>query len=134
VPIHTAPAEQDGTPYGIWAAGRDYKVSFHDGFTFVPYLGDAVAENVTVRWRTTAVTVGERPLADVTKAPVIAYDDLRFEYRWPGLTEAYDVRVDGVEQTFVLAERPRTSGDLVIEGRLSSRLAVPAGVAKAAPA
>ncbi|HEX5054276.1 MAG TPA: hypothetical protein VFZ65_21030, partial [Planctomycetota bacterium] len=37
-PIHTA-APDHGIEYGIWAAGDSYKVSFHDGMTFVPYLG-----------------------------------------------------------------------------------------------
>ncbi|HLU39596.1 MAG TPA: hypothetical protein VK081_09430 [Planctomycetota bacterium] len=131
IPIHTAAPEQDGTPYGIWAAGRDYKVSFHDGFAFTPYLGDAVRENVVVRWQTAAVTVGGVPVADVAAPPTTAHSDYRFEYRWGDLVEAYDVRADGVEQTFVLYRRPAVAGDLVVSGWLRSSLTVPAMVAAA---
>jgi hypothetical protein len=33
VPIHT---HSDAAGYGFWAADRDYKASFHDGFVFYP--------------------------------------------------------------------------------------------------
>ena len=36
----------------IWAAGADYKVSFHDGATFVPYLGREYPHNQPWSWRT----------------------------------------------------------------------------------
>ena len=32
-----------------WATGSDYKVSFHDGFTFVPYLGGGYPRNQPLR-------------------------------------------------------------------------------------
>ena len=38
-PIHTQADDLEGGAYGIWAAGRDYKASFHGGATYVPFLG-----------------------------------------------------------------------------------------------
>ncbi|MEM7204054.1 MAG: hypothetical protein AAF628_27580 [Planctomycetota bacterium] len=119
VPIHTGQGDK-GVDYGIWASGPDYKVSFHDGMTFYPVLGAAAPRNLPVRWVTTSVRVGERELAG--DAPRSSFTDWRFEYRHDGLTEAYDVRADGVEQTFVLQRRPDGVGDLVIRGRLETEL------------
>src|SRR5690349_2153541 len=53
---------------------------------------------------------------------VPSHTESRFEYRFPGVTEAYDLRGDGVEQTFVIAARPRSPGDLVVEGRIETEL------------
>jgi hypothetical protein len=124
-PIHAAPGEP-GRAGGIWATGHDYKVSFHDGFAFTPYLGDTVRENVTLRWYTKSVTAAGSAVADVAAAPATWHDAYRFEYRWTNVTEAYDVRPDGVEQTFVFHRRPSVPGDLVVQGRLVSNLRLPA--------
>lgn len=61
IPVHTA--EPDGSSsYGIWAGADDYKVSFHDGMTFVPYLGPDYPHNQPWSWRTTSVRVGSQEL------------------------------------------------------------------------
>ncbi len=119
VPIHTAEADK-GLEYGIWASGPDYKVSFHDGMAFYPMLGKDAPRNLPVRWVTTSVRVGDREL--LQDAPRTAYTDWRFEFQHDEFTEAYDVRADGVEQTFVLHRRPDAVGDLVIRGRLDTEL------------
>lgn len=119
IPIHTSTPDQ-GAEYGIWAAGPKYKVSFHDGATFVPLLGKSYPHNQPVTWRTNTVTVGYQELA--TQEPQLHYDELRAEYDLGGIIEAYDIRTDGVEQTFVLAQRPAQSGDLVIRGVVESML------------
>jgi len=119
IPIHTAPNDQ-GTPYGIWAAGADYKVSFHDGMTFVPLLGSDYPRNQPVHWRTTSVAIGDTEL--VTHAPRLTYRARRAEYDLGAVVEAYDVRSTEIEQTFVIARRPQGQGDLVVTGRLTSDL------------
>lgn len=124
LPIHTGPAE-GATPYGIWAAGDDYKVSFHDGATFVPYLGKDYPRTQSLRWRTTSVLVGERELR--TKEPRLSHTALRAEYDLGGVVEAYDVRHEGLEQTFVLKSRPASSGDLLIRGTIDTDLRAAAG-------
>jgi hypothetical protein len=117
-PIHSQP-EDAGQPYGQWAAGDGYKVGFADGLRFVPYhRSDGPA--VDWRWRTVSARAGEQEL--VTQAPRAALASLRAEYDLGGLVEAYDVRPDGVEQTFVLRQRPASAGDLVIRGAVQSVL------------
>ena len=121
VPIHTQADDPALGAYGWWAAHRDYKVSFHDGFVFYPYLGPDYSEHLPLRWTTLRVTAGGEPIADLREVRH-THDDWRWEYRFDGVTEAYDVRDDGVEQTFIVARRPARAGDLVVEGRLQTPL------------
>ncbi|MFN3244048.1 MAG: hypothetical protein ACE37K_21255 [Planctomycetota bacterium] len=118
VPIHGADPDPVGGDYGIWAAGPDYKVSFHDGMTFVPVLGASAPHNETLHWRTTSVRVGERELVQQLPEPH-QVGDFRYEYHFGTVVEAYDVRTDGLEQTFVFSQRPNASGDLVIDGAVT---------------
>ncbi|MEZ6037777.1 MAG: hypothetical protein R3F29_09875 [Planctomycetota bacterium] len=118
LPIHTASADR-GYDYGIWGAGPDYKVSFHDGATFVPVLGREFPHNLPWRWTTTSVTVGQQQL--VTQAPRLAYEGLVARYALGAVTERYELREDGLEQTFVL-DRRVGEGDLVVRGAIDSQL------------
>ncbi len=119
--IHTAPDDPEGGPYGIWAAGEHYKASFHGDFTFIPYLGGGYPHNQPLSWRTVASTVAGQPTAHLARAERW-YDDYRYEYRYGDLVEAYDVRVDGIEQTFTLRTRPQVAGDWVVTGQLDTLL------------
>ncbi|GAB4144575.1 MAG: hypothetical protein Fur0037_12380 [Planctomycetota bacterium] len=116
--IHTAPADPIGGDYGTWAAGDDYKVSFHDGMTFIPYLGRTYPVTRRITWRTLSGSLGSVDL--LGGDPVHGHDDLRYEYRFAQLTEAYDVRAEGLEQTFVVREK--IEGSLRIEGELGGNL------------
>lgn len=120
VPIHTAAADR-GVDYGLWAAGAGYKASFHAGPTFVPYLGRDYPDRIGLGWSTQSACVGDAPLC--TDVPRLRYGAFRAEYDHGGVIEAYDVRTDGLEQTFVLARRPAAVGDLVIRGRVETTLA-----------
>ena len=117
-PIHTGPADA-GVPYGIWAAGAAYKASFHDGACFVPYLGRDYPQTQSFQWRTRSARLGDRDLC--SHEPRLTYSDFRAEFDLGSLVEAYDVREDGLEQTFVLAERSG-AGDLVIAGGITTGL------------
>lgn len=119
-PIHTQPRDERLGEYGVWASGDDYKVSFHDGFTFFPLVGSE-SGNLPWRWKTTKIAVGEEPIADVSRVEC-SHGDWRYEYRFPGITEAYDVLPNAVEQTFVLSRRPVGTGDLTIEGAITTSL------------
>lgn len=124
VPIHTAPASTTlttGAP-GCHAFGEGFKASFHDGFVFDPVLGTDYPANLPWRWTTESVTVGEVALLAGAAPAVHMHTDWRYEYRWPDMTEAYDVRAEGVEQSFVLAKATRASGDLVVRGRIDTDL------------
>lgn len=119
VPLHSAAADF-GVTYGLWAAGGDYKASFDGGMTFVPYLGEAYPHNQPWRWRTLSVRVGEHELA--TAAPALRHCEYRAEYGLGDVVEAYDVRDEGLEQTFVIERRPRSSGELIVRGAIDSAL------------
>ena len=121
IPIHAIPADGTHGDHGLWASGDDYKVSFHDGFTFYPVLGKQAPENLPLRWTTTAITIGGGAIADPARIER-KHAEWRCEYRIGIVVEAYDVLPNGVEQTFVIAERPVGLGDLVIEGAVATRL------------
>ncbi|MEZ6037173.1 MAG: hypothetical protein R3F29_06810 [Planctomycetota bacterium] len=121
VPLHTAEAD-GGVDYGVWAAAGRYKASFHDGATLVPLLGPDQPHNLPVRWRTDSVRAGEHEL--VTRAPLLSWSGRHAQYDLGGVVEAYEVRTDGLEQTFVLATRPAATGDLVVRGTLTTELLV----------
>lgn len=117
--IHTAAADM-GLEYGVWATGDDYKVSFHDGMTFIPYLGSDYPVTQSFGWSTKSVMLGSTELlAEMTAQR--ARGSWRYEYEYGTVTEAYDVLHEGLEQTFVLHAKPAV-GDLVIRGRVASNL------------
>ncbi|MGE0145193.1 MAG: hypothetical protein AB7I19_18660 [Planctomycetota bacterium] len=128
LPIHEL--RHDDAPPQVWAAGGNYKVSFHDGMTFIPYLGSDYPHNQPFGWRTVAVTVGEQNLLVDGDRAVLWHRDFRAEYRFANVIEAYDVRPEGLEQTFVLKHRPASPGALRIRGAVATALraveAVPA--------
>ncbi|MCA8948558.1 MAG: hypothetical protein KDE27_03605 [Planctomycetes bacterium] len=119
IPIHTGEADS-GHEYGTWAAGARYKASFHDGATFVPYLGRGYPVRQALRWRTASATIGGHELAN--RAPTFGHGAFRAEFDLGDIIEAYDVRPEGLEQTFVIASKPNVLGDLVIRGLLDTDL------------
>lgn len=119
VPVHG----RDGDPgYGVWAAGRDYKASFHAGMTFVPYLGADYPHNQPLAWHTTSVRVGDRELLTPGRTPALRHDGYRVDYDHGQVVESYEVLATGLEQRFVLAERPPAAGDLRVVGALTTAL------------
>lgn len=121
IPLHTQEVDPIGGDYGTWAAAADWKASFADGFRFFPYVGPD-HELVDFAWRTESVRVGTTELLGATTDHSGAKTDLRYEIARGAVVEAYDIRDEGVEQSFVIAERPQGSGDLVVEGRMLGSL------------
>ncbi len=118
VPIHGLPADPTFGDLGLWAAGANYKVGFDDGATFHPVLGADAPRSLPVGWRTTSFGgVGVDP-ARASRS----HTPWRYELRHPGFVERYDVRADGVEQSFVIARPLRSGGSLDIVGSCSSAL------------
>lgn len=121
-PVHRAPGEAEA-----WCSGDTFKASFDAGFTFYPLLGEAAPQNLPLRWDTSAIRLGATPLdihpADTRISPA-RYEILRGDATSPELIERYDVRVDGIEQSFVLASLPQGNpdDDLTVEGRLTTTL------------
>lgn len=126
IPVHSRVGEPGEPTYGIWAAGSAYKASFHGGMTFVPCLGRDYPDNQPVTWRSTSVRIGDRELVDAGRPPVMVHTDYRVEYRHGRVVEAYDVLPHGLEQTFVIAERPAGAGDLRVTGTVTTALWTPA--------
>jgi len=121
-PIHTQADDPEGGAYGIWAAGADYKVSFHDGATFVPYLGGDYPHNQPLQWVTRSVTLGGEELVTRARPAPRQASDVRYEYDHGGVIEAYDVLLEGLEQTFVVSTRPAAAGDLIVRGEVITDL------------
>ena len=121
-PIHTQANDPEGGAYGTWAAGADYKVSFDDGATFIPYLGGQYPKNQPFRWRTTAVNVGDQQLMTRETPHGERVSDTRYTFDHGRVVEAYDVLLEGLEQTFVIASRPNSVGDLVVRGKVETDL------------
>ncbi len=121
VPVHTAAADPAGGAYGLWAMGPTFKAAFHDGFRFVPLLGRDAPHNLPIHWRTAAVTCGAEDLLGSSRAT--SHTDWRVEMRSGAVVEAYDVREDGVEQTFTIDALPDRRGPLVVTASLETPLA-----------
>ena len=111
-------------PGSVRGLGRDYSARFDErGLHFTPALGARVDAPATVHLRFDhvrrgALRVFERR-GDVT--PTTDERQVRYQHG-PQLTELYDVRADGVEQSFVFAERPAGTGDLVVAVRITPDL------------
>jgi hypothetical protein len=124
IPIHTGQDDPEGGPYGIWATGADHKVSFHNGFEFVPILGPDAPETLSWRWTTTSVRIGDAELWNPHLVRGERLGDWAYAYRSGAVTERYDLREAGPEQSFVIERRPGGPlGDLVVRGAVDSSLA-----------
>lgn len=119
--VHSGTAN-DRADFGTWASGADFKTSFHDGFAFYPLLGPARPRNLPVRWTTLHVRVGGEVVAvGGAEQPFVA-NAHRVVYRHGAFDEVYDVRDDGVEQSFVFARPLGGAGDLVVTGLVATEL------------
>ncbi|MFO1078234.1 MAG: hypothetical protein U1E73_10990 [Planctomycetota bacterium] len=105
------------------AVARGYKMEFAAGrATYVPFFGSAAPRDFPIAFALAAGRCGERVLP-------IAGDgaphrrDARVELPHGAVVEAWDLELDGAEQSFVLATRPG-AGDLRLDLRVTSELAI----------
>lgn len=116
VPVHESTA-RDGV---LWAGGDDFKVRFErDRVVYFPRMGDRPNQPFELRFA--GARIGGAEIA--TRVARLASTDWRVEFDRGAVREAYEVRDDGVEQTFVFAERPRGAGELVVTMRIETPLA-----------
>ena len=113
----------DGTAIAV---GTDYRVHFGHGgvvFTAASTPTTAAAAADTLQFTLVAVRRGDDRLwtGPATATPNAADHQVRY-LRSPQLTEVYDLRAGGVEQSFVFAQRPAGHGDLVVRGAITTRL------------
>lgn len=99
----------------LWASGADFKASFARELRFYPRLGAEAPVYEPFTWRTRSIAVGTCAL-DGAEGSAYAVDELHAEREHGGVAERYELREGGVEQSFLLRERPSASGDLVIRG------------------
>lgn len=103
----------------LWAAGATYKASFgHDGFVYVPFFGSAAPRNYPVRFVLRAVRVGGEPLPLAPAEPELL--GARVAFARGAVREQYDLRLDQVEQTFVVDTA--LAGDVEIDVEVISEL------------
>jgi hypothetical protein len=117
VPLHDDPDEPGPA---LWASGDAYKVRIDGGFRFLPLRGSA-ARPLPLAWRTASVQVGDQVVPAAAR-PVVRHSAWRCDLDHGEVVESYEVRPEGVEQTFTL-RRAFGAGDLVVRGRIASELA-----------
>ena len=117
LPIHSQPDDPAGGAYGLWTAAADWKASFDGGFTFYPWIPEARTTRGW-QWRTTSVRCGEVELLGARA--VARHDAQRYEVERGGVLERYDVRQEGIEQSFRIEQRPAGGGELVVEGAITT--------------
>ncbi|MCC6784325.1 MAG: hypothetical protein IT457_15895 [Planctomycetes bacterium] len=108
-------------PSGLYGLGRDYTVRFQsDSVEFVPHLPSAPVEQPLVL-RTASFGRGTARLpAPAAQGPRESGRSVHYERH--ALTEVYEVRPDGLKQSFVFEQLPSGEGDLVVEVELESAL------------
>lgn len=113
----------DGVPH---AGGPRYSTRFlPSGPVYTPLLGQAARASepgpVDLQFTFLEARVGGEVLAiGRDEAPQVAGSVVT--YARGAVVETYEARADGVEQSFVLAERPAVAGDLVVRGRITTAL------------
>jgi hypothetical protein len=108
----------------LWAAGPTYKARFDaQGAMVVAPLGAAAPRSLPVWFDLQSISLG-RDLFFEASAPVEPSQvgmTAIYEHG-AGIQERYDARVDGLEQSFVIAALPEGSGDLIVRIGVSTEL------------
>jgi hypothetical protein len=110
--------------------GADYAVHFDaDGVRFQPALGERATTDQRLGIHLAGITRGGEPVAVAAVVPPVRRGASAVYGRSAAVEERYEVRAEGVEQSFVFRALPGR-GDLVVRCRLDGELA-PHGVAAA---
>jgi hypothetical protein len=106
------------------AVGRSYRATFDArGVTFQPALGKQAKRAATWHAQTLRVARGSTELLRTDGlVPPCTHDRRSATFHWPQVSERYDARPDGLEQSFVFAAPPAGSGDLVVEIAIDATL------------
>jgi hypothetical protein len=111
-PVHRG-SSSDGE--ALWASGQDYKVRFEaDALAFVPVLGAEAPRSLPLRWRL--------EVPDGSHAERL-HGAWHVEFHRGTLIERYDVLPHGLEQSFVLREKPALEGPVFeLRGSIETEL------------
>lgn len=106
----------------IWARGSAYKARFDaHGATYVPFLGSRAPRNFPVTFALVRAHGDAGELALSTPSNAVLEGERVVLDRGP-VDEVYELGLDGVEQTFVIEERPASSS-LTLVVAVTSELA-----------
>lgn len=110
----------------LWAGGPGFKARFDEGgLVFTPALGRTAPRNLPFGLSTRSVqrggTLHWSAESSPPTLPSLAGNVISFA-RQPGLTERYEVRRDGLEQSFLLEAPLAGEGDLVVRLALDTEL------------
>ena len=117
------------TPSGVVAAGATYKACFTaQGVEFTPALGRRVPSNQPLQWSLAAISRDGPVVPPADAVPVLVEDGEHrlVRYARDCCEERYEIRSDGVAQSFLLSALPSGRGDLVVRGTITTALAGPA--------
>jgi len=106
-------------------AGTDYRARFdRNGAQFTPALGELAPVEFPVTLRGVAFGRGaaRQPLGAVEPT----FRDRTVSFRRGAVDETYEVRPNGLKQSFVFHERPTGEGDLVVAVQVATQLALQA--------
>ncbi len=107
----------------LWGLGSDYKVRFEtDGLTYHPALGADEPESRTLSVQVTAVGRGVGGSVAVGAPVARERDGLRVDYHRPTCVETYEIRPEGVKQSFRFDALPQGGGDLVVTARVECNM------------
>jgi hypothetical protein len=102
--------------------GADYNAWFGpEGLSFTPALGERAPHDLSLAFTTTLIGRG----ADLSPVPAAtrSHADRTVSYRRGNVVETYEVRSEGVKQSFVFHTLPQGDGDLVVRGAVTTALA-----------
>lgn len=107
---------------GLQAYARSYGVEFTpEGFAFTPAFGRRAPHNMPFEFQLESIGRGAHLIEPGVSEPTA--DGYVVSYQRPlGIVESYDIRTEGMEQTFTFQQMPAGSGDLVVRGRVSGPL------------
>ncbi|MBL8755227.1 MAG: hypothetical protein JNK15_18150 [Planctomycetes bacterium] len=108
----------------VRAIGPAFGATFTgEGIEFLPVLGAHAARPEPIHYAWSDVQRGGVVLhrRERAAAPEVGSDQVVYRHA-PTLHEVYDVRQDGIEQSFVFLQRPAGTGDLVVRGQVRTGL------------
>ncbi len=105
--------EHAGALLGV---ARSYRVTFGErDLEYLPALGKNAPRAAPFHVRLDTITRGDTTLLRAAEhTPQRSHDRTAVHYAWPGVDERYEARAEGLEQSFVFAQRPAGRGDLAV--------------------
>jgi hypothetical protein len=108
---------------GLMALGPDYKARFETGrMVFTPAFGERAERNFPLILSCDSAHRGRAPMR-ASPAARPEQEDLSVLYDHGDFVELYDVRREGIEQSFVFESLPEGTGDLVVRLAVAGELA-----------